>query len=100
MPPRIDHFTFGESPIYAGESAQITCFVAQGDLPLNITWSFENSDDLSRVHASTSKAGKKGVVLFIESVSTANIGEYKCTASNLAGVASYSASLEVHGNEL
>lgn len=96
--PRIDPFTFGESPIFAGESTQVTCFASQGDLPLDIAWSFNGEKELSTFGVSTLNAGKRGKMLVIDSVSSINKGEYICTAKNLAGTATYSAYLEIHGN--
>lgn len=95
--PRIDPFSFGESPIFAGESAQVNCFASQGDLPMEIVWSFNGEMDLSSFGVSTMSAGKRGKMLLIESVASVNRGQYNCTAKNLAGSTTFSAYLEIHG---
>lgn len=98
MIPRVEPFSFGQSPIFAGESAQVTCFVPQGDLPLDISWSFEGSDDLSSLGVTVTKAGKKSSILFIDDVTSDNSGNYTCTGRNPYGTSSFTAFLEVHGN--
>lgn len=95
--PRIIPFTFGESPIFAGEAAQVTCLVSAGDPPLDITWSFHSQSAMSQLGISTTKAGNKASVLLIESAGYQHRGIYTCTAKNPVGVANYSTILEIHG---
>lgn len=45
----------------------------------------------------TTKIGKKGSLLFIDSVSNAHSGNYTCTAKNQAGVVDYTTTLSVYG---
>lgn len=95
--PRIIPFGFGDTPIYAGQSAQTVCFVSEGDFPLDISWSFQNSEDLEGLGISISRVGKKTVVLEIEAADFRHRGNYTCSAKNTAGVIMYTAMLEIHG---
>ncbi|XP_073989889.1 Down syndrome cell adhesion molecule 1 isoform X41 [Rhodnius prolixus] len=94
--PRIDPFSFGESPIFAGESAQVTCFASQGDIPMDLKWSFDGSQNLSRLGISTVKVGKRASMLVIESATSMHRGMFQCTATNLAGFTTYTTNLEIH----
>lgn len=100
MGPKILPFSFGESPLFAGQSAQLQCFVSSGDPPLDITWSFHGRSDISHLGITTLKINKKTSVLSIESANSQHQGVYTCTAKNPAGVVNYSATLEVHGTRL
>lgn len=100
MGPKILPFSFGESPLFAGQSAQLQCFVSSGDPPLDITWSFHGRSDISHLGITTLKINKKTSVLSIESANSQHQGVYTCTAKNPAGVVNYSATLEVHGTLL
>lgn len=82
---------------YAGETVQINCFVAKGDLPLKINWNFHGEDLSSRKGMSTSRMGKRTKFLTIESLTAAHSGNYTCTAENDAGMVSYTAKLLVSG---
>lgn len=95
--PRIDPFSFGD-PIYDGQSTQITCFVSEGDLPLNIFWTFHDTETLPlRGGISINKMGSKISMLYIEAASSYHAGNYTCIATNRAGRANYTATLNVHG---
>lgn len=98
--PRIISFSFGESPIFAGQTAQVTCTVSQGDTPIEIFWTFHGSQEMSQLGISTSKFGAKTSVLLIDSANSFHRGEYTCTAKNPAGSDNYSTSLDVHGISL
>lgn len=84
--------------MFAGQAVQVACFASQGDLPLNLTWSFNGKQDLSSLGILTSKIGQKGSNLFIESITEEHRGYYDCTVENSAGIDRYSAFLEIHGN--
>lgn len=95
--PRIEPFSFGD-PIYAGQSTQITCFVSEGDLPLNLFWTFHDTETLPlRGGISVNKMGSKVSMLYIEAATSFHAGNYTCIATNRAGRANYSATLNVHG---
>lgn len=97
MLPRIVPFNF-EKPIYAGVTTQVSCLVAEGDLPIDITWSLHGSENLTDLGITTSKIGPKVSVLVIEMTALHHRGNYTCTARNRAGAANYTTSLNINGN--
>lgn len=82
----------------SGEAAQVTCLVSTGDQPLNISWSFGDKDISAVRGITTVKAGRKGSMLLIDTVSATHSGEYTCTVSNPAGSSNFTASLQINGN--
>lgn len=94
--PKIVPFTFGDSPIFAGQSTQITCLISEGDSPINITWVFDGSDKIKSLGVST-MGGPKVSMLFIDSVDSRHTGNYTCIATNKAGSVEYTTVLGVHG---
>lgn len=95
--PHIVPFNFGDTPVFSGQAAQVTCLVSEGDLPLEITWHFE-SDTLAELDGiSITQIGKRGSLLLIEPVTDAQSGNFTCVARNKAGVVDYTASLSVYG---
>lgn len=97
MPPRITPFTFEDGPINAGEYASVQCMVPSGDLPLNITWLFNDNNVKRYEEISVSKTGRRGSTLMIESATHYLSGNYSCIAMNRAGVSKYAAELLVNG---
>lgn len=97
MVPRIIPFTFGDTAIFAGQTAQVTCTVSEGDKPIDIYWTFHGLQDMSKLGISTSKIGYKTSVLLIDYVDAYHRGVYMCTAKNPAGSSNYSTVLNVHG---
>ncbi len=101
--PRIKPFYF-EEPIFAGQAAQATCLVSEGDLPLNISWSFEGHSNkpLSELGISTNMFGQKANVLLIESTGAQHRGNYTCSvySINSSTVTWYSTELNIHGKDL
>lgn len=90
-------FSFGESPIFAGQSIQVFCSVTEGDLPLKITWIFEKSSKLDELGIITSLIGKKTSMLSIDSVGSEHTGKYTCIAENRAGLVEFSDNLIING---
>ena len=68
-----------------------------GDTPLEITWSFQGGPLGSHQGMKTTVIGSRTSVLLVEPVIPGNRGEYTCTARNAAGIANYTASLQVYG---
>lgn len=96
--PEIAPFTFGDEPANWGETVTAPCTVIKGDYPILIEWSlngepiFLNNPDIT-----IGSTSKRVSVLSIDAVSARHAGDYTCSASNLAGGTSYSASLAVNG---
>jgi hypothetical protein len=95
--PYITPFGF-EGEANSGDSVQLTCYVAKGDTPLTISWSFQGEDLSTHVGIVTTKIGARTSLLTIASVVAGHSGEYTCTARNAGGVASHSAPLLVNGS--
>lgn len=99
--PRIKPFTFGDTPVFAGQSAQVACSVSEGDAPLELSWTFDGprrdvfGGDGSGV--SVMRVGDKTSLLSIDNTDSGHRGTYTCSVSNRAGNMSYSATLNVHG---
>ena len=74
----------------------VACSILKGDFPLNITWLF-NGRVINDPTISINKVNKKLNTLSIDSVNAEYTGEYTCRAENLAGFATYSAYLYIHG---
>lgn len=75
----------------------ITCAISDGDLPLNIFWTFNNQPITPDMDVSISKLGKRTSVLTIDSVSGHHSGTYECHSSNQAGSTNYTTELKVIG---
>ena len=75
----------------------MTCFVAEGDAPLDIAWSFQGTELSSQMGISTTKVGRKASLLQIDPASSGHRGNYTCTVRNPAGSANFTASLDIHG---
>lgn len=96
--PQVGTFSFGDEPLNAGETASLTCIVAKGDFPLEISWMFNGQPVNSDSHDLTvSETGKRTKQLTIDSVNAKHAGEYTCVASNVAGSSTRSAVLIVNG---
>lgn len=96
--PQIAFFSFGEEPANAGDTVSVQCTVSKGDFPLDIAWMFQGHLIQSdREDMIVSHSGKRIKQLTIEAVAARHAGEYTCVASNAAGSASHSATLEVNG---
>lgn len=94
--PKIIPFDFGTKPIYAGQAAQITCFVSEGDQPLELLWSFNGSIVTDKEGIQTNKFGRTSTLL-IDPTSANHIGNYTCIANNAAGAVNYTAILDIFG---
>ncbi|XP_018394808.1 PREDICTED: Down syndrome cell adhesion molecule-like protein Dscam2 [Cyphomyrmex costatus] len=95
--PEIMPFVIGEEPANWGDTITVTCTVLKGDHPIQIEWA-HNGEPISRDHPDILivNTGKRVSLLTIDAVTARHAGEYTCTASNVAGGTSYSASLAVN----
>lgn len=69
----------------------------EGDLPLQIQWLLNNKSVVEYAGISTVKAGKRNMVLNIESITAAHSGDFTCIAQNKAGSVSFTTDLKVNG---
>ncbi|XP_039227466.1 Down syndrome cell adhesion molecule-like protein Dscam2 isoform X2 [Drosophila yakuba] len=95
--PQITPFATGSQPTHLGQYITYQCTLTEGDLPLNIRWTFNNQplfndDDQDIIIA---KMGRRSSVLTIESVADRHAGNYSCHGENAAGRATYSTQLRV-----
>jgi len=96
--PKLVPFSFDE-PMYSGDAAQVTCLVASGDQPLEISWLFENESVSVLPGVTITKVGSKTSLLLIDPVRGLHRGNFTCTASNHAGSSNYTAALHINGTE-
>ncbi|ODN02698.1 Hemicentin-1 [Orchesella cincta] len=94
--PRIIPFTFGDEPLQAGEFKSLDCTIAEGDLPLSITWIFHGQQLSSQMGINTVRIGKRTNLLTIDAVAASHMGNYTCSASNSVASTNYTAQLTVH----
>lgn len=94
--PTIHPFSF-DGEVNEGDSVQLTCHVAKGDLPLKIRWLHNDLPLFSHLGVLTNKIGDRISLLTIESVKAVNFGNYTCLANNKAGQSSYTTELFVNG---
>lgn len=95
--PKIAPFSFGETPIFFGQGAQLTCYVTEGDFPVEIYWSFNGGNISSVPGVSTNQLMKKTSLLTIEPATSDHSGNYTCHAKNRAGMTSHTTSLAING---
>lgn len=89
-----------EGNVNFGDSVQLTCHVAKGDLPLKIKWMFNQRPLFAHLNILTSKLGDRSSFLTVPSVTADNGGNYSCVAINEAGENTYTAMLNVLGMQL
>lgn len=93
--PRISPFHF-DTPLFAGQTAQVACTVNEGDLPLHFFWTFNHKGNLPS-GITINKMGAKMSVLLIDSVQSEHSGVYTCSVQNQAATVNYTDSLHVNG---
>ena len=98
-PPDLLPLTFGREVMDEGSFAQLSCIVAKGDEPLQLSWTFHGSKISSDLGIMTAPIGTRGTMLVISNVGHKHNGTYTCTAKNHAGKASVSTVLKVNGNK-
>lgn len=95
--PRIVPFEFEDGPASSGEYLSISCMTPEGDLPMDINWFLNNRSVVEYSGISTVKAGKRNLVLNIESVTAEHSGNFTCISRNKAGSVSHTTDLKVNG---
>lgn len=99
VPPHITPFSF-EAEAFAGDGVQLSCYVARGDLPLNVSWSLEGRAVEHIKGVAVERMGTRNSLLTIESVAAEHSGNYTCTATNRAASVQHTAPLLVNGTPL
>lgn len=97
VPPTIVPFSFGEKPSHIEQYLTLQCTISDGDLPIDILWTFNSQPITAELDVIAAKMGKRSSVLTIESVTDKHAGKYVCQGANKAGVAIYSTELKVIG---
>lgn len=95
--PVIVPFALSDKPAHTDQFLSINCAVSDGDLPLNIFWTFNNQPITPDMDVSIARLGKRTSVLTIDSVGGYHAGLYTCHGTNEAGGTSYSTELKVIG---
>lgn len=95
--PRVQPFSFGEEPLFLGESTTVQCSINAGDLPVKFSWLINGRPIQKEDGYNIGSFGKKVSVLSIDSVTEKHTGNYTCLAANKAGLSSYAAELIVKG---
>lgn len=97
VPPQIQHFSFGDEAVNAGDIVAVQCAVLKGDLPIEITWTHNGLPLLEESHVAITRSSARISALNIESVVGDHRGMFKCIAMNLAGRTELAAELMVNG---
>lgn len=95
--PVIVPFSLGDKPAHMDQFLSINCAVSDGDLPLNIFWTFNNQPITPDMDVSINRLGKRTSVLTIDSVNAHHAGNYSCHGQNSAGSTSFTSELKVIG---
>jgi hypothetical protein len=95
--PRITPFDFGDQQIYDGQTAQLACMVLIGDMPIEISWTFEGKKLSQSMGYRISQVGPRSSILLIDPVEPIHGGKYMCIAKNPSGNDTHQATLRVHG---
>lgn len=98
--PKITPFSTGSDALYPGDYLSLQCSVMHGDLPLSISWKFNDRIIESNNEVGISKSGSRSSVLTIESIRDHHAGNITCVGKNTAGVANYTVALVVNGSNL
>lgn len=95
--PIIVPFPLGDKPSHTEQFLSLSCAISDGDLPLQIFWTFNNQPITGDVDVTVSKLGKRSSVLTIDNVGGHHAGNYTCHARNAAGSTVYTTELKVIG---
>jgi len=98
VPPEILPFTFGDRPRSAGQSLSVHCSVVEGSAPVKVRWTLNGFPlaPLRRMNALS--LGDSGSVLTVPMLDGEHSGNITCIAENVAGNASFTAFLNITGN--
>lgn len=74
--------------------------MSEGDQPLEVRWYFMGQPLTEKSGVTATQIGQRASLLLIDPAGWSHSGQYACVARNPAGVANYTATLEVHGTKL
>ncbi|KAI8422223.1 hypothetical protein MSG28_006118 [Choristoneura fumiferana] len=94
--PQVAPFDFGEDTYNAGDTVSLTCTITKGDMPIEISWLFNDKPMKSSDGVVIARSGRKISMLSIDSIQGTHRGNYTCVAKNDAGTAAHSALLHVN----
>ena len=97
VPPRLGALSFPENTRF-GIRTQVTCFVQEGDLPIEIHWQKDGQRLQASRNIRMTKVDDHTTILVINKAYSNHSGNYSCVASNAAKTVSSSAFLSVNGN--
>ncbi|XP_043581150.1 Down syndrome cell adhesion molecule-like protein Dscam2 isoform X41 [Bombus pyrosoma] len=96
--PQLLPIAFNAEVANSGDSVSVPCSILKGDMPMDISWAFNGVpiDTSKDASITITRISKHLSTLIIDGVSARHAGEYACSASNLAGSVSRSATLTVN----
>ncbi|OAD62724.1 Down syndrome cell adhesion molecule-like protein Dscam2, partial [Eufriesea mexicana] len=96
--PQLLPIAFNAEVANSGDSVSVPCSILKGDMPMDISWAFNGVpiDTSKDASITITRISKHLSTLSIDGVSARHAGEYACSASNLAGSVSRSATLTVN----
>ncbi|XP_043509531.1 Down syndrome cell adhesion molecule-like protein Dscam2 isoform X4 [Frieseomelitta varia] len=96
--PQLLPIAFNAEVANSGDSVSVPCSILKGDMPMDISWAFNGVpiDTSKDASITVTRISKHLSTLSIDGVSARHAGEYACSASNLAGSVSRSATLTVN----
>ena len=97
--PQLLPIAFNTETTNEGDSVSVACSVSKGDMPMEISWSFNSTpiDSSKDSRITINRINKHLSTLSIDGTLARHAGEYSCSASNLAGSVSHSTTLSVNG---
>lgn len=95
--PKIHHLNFEDNPVQSGSYATVQCTVAAGDIPLKISWKFNNDTIGSLESITVVSVNRRSSTLSIEPVSYEHAGYYTCIGENKVGKTEIATMLNVNG---
>lgn len=93
--PVVSPFMFPPA-LKEGERSSTICSIKSGDKPIQFKWKKDGQDIVESSNIETQSV-KDSSILFIESVSAKNSGNYTCIVSNAYGSDKFTAVLTVSG---
>lgn len=97
--PKITPFSPGSDAFFPGDYFSLQCSIIHGDLPISISWNFNDRFIDGNNEIMISKMGSRSSVLTIESIRDYHAGNYSCFGKNAAGMANHSVALIVNGSK-